>query len=441
MIGIGGIGMSALARYFLKRGVQVAGYDRTRSKLTSALESDGIAIHYDIRPEAIPGKVDLAVVTPAVPSENEEIKHLENRGVPVKKRAEVLGMISEGQHCLAVAGTHGKTTTTSMLAHIINEARSGVTAFVGGIMANFNSNFVDSGTSDTMVVEADEFDRSFLHLSPAGAVITSVDADHLDIYGRHDTLKESFVEFAEKIDKDGVLVVHEPVAGLFENIPARVIAYGISETARSRAANVRVENGLFHFDMIFPEQKPVQVALQMPGRYNVENALAAATLAFYDGIKPEAIAAALNTYRGVKRRFEFVYRDDNIVYIDDYAHHPEELRSVISAVRELFPGRKVTGIFQPHLFSRTRDFAEGFASSLALLDELILLDIYPAREKPIAGVSSQALLEMVPMKNKRLVADDKLINYLKTIDIDVLLTLGAGDIDRFAGQIKNLLAA
>ncbi len=436
-VGIGGIGMSALARYFRYRGADVHGYDRTETTLTKKLAGEGIKIHYEEDVSQIPSGVDLVVYTPAVPSTHRELQYFREHGFPVRKRSEVLGIISRGMKTAAVAGTHGKTTTSSMLTHLLRTGGIDCTAFLGGIALNYGSNFV-AGTSDWVVVEADEYDRSFLQLSPDMAVILSMDADHLDIYGdAAQVLESGFMAFAAKLKSGGQLWVNHPLVPAFRG-RFEVHDFGLEKGA-CHAENIRVEDGCFVFDLASGKHRYEGLRLSMPGRHNVENATAAAAIALQLGVSGEALREALATFKGIRRRFEFIYRDAGRVYIDDYAHHPTELRAAIAAARELFPGRRLTGVFQPHLYSRTRDFAEEFAAALEGLDELILLDIYPAREEPIPGVSSAIIFDRMELPRRVLIPKGQLMEELKKRDIDVLLTLGAGDIDTFTERIKEML--
>ncbi len=436
-IGIGGIGMSAIARYFLQRGVEVHGYDRTATPLTKALESEGMQIHYEEDLSKIPTGVDLVVYTPAVPTSHVEFQYFLNNGFPIKKRAEVLGIISKGMKTVAIAGTHGKTTTSSITTHLLRTGGIDCTAFLGGIARNFESNYV-LGSSDWVVVEADEFDRSFLHLHPDHAAIMSMDADHLDIYGDANTLLETgFKAFTKQIKPNGQLWLQNR---LLADFPDRddVHSFGVDE-GDYRAQNVRVENGFFVFDYTAPGQSIEGLKLALPGRHNVENATVALSIALALGVEPEAIREGLVTFRGVKRRFELVYRGANVTYYDDYAHHPTELQAAIHAARQLFPKAKITGAFQPHLFSRTRDFADGFATALDGLDEAYLLDIYPARELPMPGVSSDIIFSQMHLKNKHLISKNELLPALQKTHLEVLLTLGAGDIDTLVEPIGRWL--
>ncbi len=433
-LGIGGMGMSALARYFHARGVAVHGYDRSCTPLTEALEREGMHIHYEADPAQIPAQVDLAVRTPAVPEANAELVALRARGVPLLKRAELLGRISRTRATLAVAGTHGKTTTSAMLAWLLKCGGLDATAFLGGIARNFGSNYV-SGQGEWVVVEADEFDRSFLHLEPAAAAILSLDPDHLDVYGDEEALwTTGYKPFAEKVK--GRLVVRHDLAARFDT--PLLWTFGI-EAGEVQARNVRVADGSFVFDLHTPLGTHRQVRLALPGRHNVLNALAATGLALEAGASLEAVVEGLTTFKGIWRRFELCHRSEHYVYIDDYAHHPAELEAVLRAARELFAGRRITAIFQPHLFSRTRDFMDGFARALALADELILLDIYPAREAPIAGVDADVLakrIEGIPVVRAR---REEVLRLLSQKPLELVMTLGAGDIDALRAPIAALL--
>lgn len=439
-LGIGGIGMSALAKYFHGRGIRISGYDKTPSEITDELIAAGMSIHFEDNVELVPGDIDLVVITPAIPSDHKEWKHLRHRGLPIKKRAEVLGMISSDAVCLAVAGTHGKTTTTTMLAHVLRSSGVNCTAFLGGIAANYMTNYL-SGDPKLVVVEADEYDRSFLHLSPSGAIITSIDADHLDIYGDHSQVTESYKSFAERIKKDGTLVLKNGVdPGLQENFRSvvRIRNYGINASLNC-SSNVRVQNGAFIFDYKGERETILDLHLSVPGRHNVENATAAITLALEFGATAEGVKKGISDFRGVHRRFEFALKTASHVVIDDYAHHPEELKAAISAARELYPNKKITGVFQPHLFSRTRDFADQFARSLEMLDTVILLEIYPARELPLPGITSAMLLGKINGPGKFLCAKEELVSLIEANNPEVTLMMGAGDIDRLVKPVANAL--
>ena len=432
-LGIGGIGMSALARYYQSRGYTIVGYDRTPSPLTKQLEDEGMAIHYEDNPGLLPALIEIVIYTPAVPKDLKEFEVVRQRNLPILKRAEALGKISEDHFTLAIAGTHGKTTTTAMTAHILNACGKDTTAFIGGIANNFNSNLLLGKQPDSLlVVEADEFDRSFLKLRPNISVINSIDADHLDIYGDRKHLVESFNAFAQLTEKQ--VIVKEGLDIQAENI----IRFGFGQDCDYRAEIVRSENGITDF-VIFGEGQKTEVRLPMAGKHNVLNATAAFIAARQVGIAPEAIAQALAIFKGVKRRFDIRVNNEKHCYIDDYAHHPEEIKACLNAVREAFKGRKLTLVFQPHLFTRTRDFMDGFAEALALADELILLDIYPARELPIEGISSATLLEKVQLTNKKLCAKSELISLIDSEKPDILVTMGAGDIDRFVEPFEKLI--
>jgi UDP-N-acetylmuramate--alanine ligase len=437
-LGIGGIGMSALARYFIAKGYQVHGYDRTPTTLTRELEKEGMVIHYDENISLIPAETGLVIYTPAIPATNIELIHLQKSGVRMMKRAEVLGMLSSEYKTIACAGTHGKTTTSSMVSYLMQQSHVGCQAFLGGIARNFNSNLLISETSPYMVAEADEYDRSFLHLHPFIAIITSIDSDHLDIYGNHGAIEDAFSNFAGNIVREGSLILKKGLE-LSLQIPegCTVYSYAVNEEADYSTTNLRLENGLYHFDLNYPAGKILDLTLGIPGLYNVENAVAALAAAILCGVTPEELSKALPSFKGVKRRFDIRINENNLVYIDDYAHHPEELKACISSARAMFPGRKLTGIFQPHLFTRTRDFAAEFAKSLSLLDEILLLPVYPARELPIPGIDSQMLLSLMQNENKHLVQKEDFPDYFTGNQPEVLLTMGAGDIDTLVEPIEN----
>lgn len=441
-IGIGGIGMSALARYFHLHGAEVHGYDRTETDLTRALVAEGMFVHYTDDVKQIPEGVDMVVWTPAVPKDLAELNWFIDRGYPLKKRAEVLGIISRAKKCVAIAGTHGKTTTSTMTAHLMRACGVDATAFVGGISGNLGSNFVE-GKSDWVVVEADEYDRSFLHLSPDVAVLNSLDPDHLDIYGTPEAVVASYKQFIRQIKPGGKLIYKHGLP--LEDVAAELLAsgrfvftFGIEE-GYYEAYNVRVVDGQTAFGLKSSIVDWSDLRLNYPGQHNVLNATAAIAATLAAGGFSTEIPAALEGFKGVKRRFETIVKTSETVYVDDYAHHPVELEATIQAARSLYPGKRLTGIFQPHLFTRTRDFAEGFAKALDQLDECLLLPIYPARELPIPGVSSEMLLGKMTLKNKLLVQKSELLDQLKARRPDVLLTMGAGDIDTMIQPIKNLL--
>ena len=434
-IGIGGIGMSALARYFKNIGKQVSGYDKTPTALTKELMENGITIHFEDRIDLIPHDFEvsntLVIVTPAVPRTHLQWNYFLENGYQLKKRAEVLGIITKDTFCFAVAGTHGKTTTSSILGHILYECGVDVTAFIGGIVENYNSNLIGSGKTVT-VVEADEFDRSFLHLHPNIACITSMDADHLDIYGTSDAIEESFVEFANKVsDKSKLFITTD--------LPLEGATVAVNEDAVYKAFNVRITEGSYLFDIETPNGVLKDFSFSLPGRHNLMNALMAIAMAVNFGTPTDAIAVALASFKGVRRRFSYQIKKENLVYIDDYAHHPTEINAVHQAVRELYPGKKVLAVFQPHLFSRTSDFADDFAKSLSNFDELLLLDIYPARELPMEGITSDWLLEKIENSNKKLVKKEKVIESILQSNATVIVTIGAGDIGELVEPIKIAL--
>ncbi|NER12477.1 UDP-N-acetylmuramate--L-alanine ligase [Leptobacterium flavescens] len=435
-IGIGGIGMSALARYFKFINKDVAGYDRTASDITKGLQNTGIDIHYEDAIDRIPQvfrdkEGTLIVYTPAIPADHREYNYFKEQGFDVYKRSQVLGMITRDSFCLAVAGTHGKTTTSSILAHILNETGTPLTAFLGGISEDFNSNFLISGKEVT-VVEADEYDRSFLQLSPDIACITSMDADHLDIYGEKSALDESFREFTKRLKPNGTLFVRK-------GLPIDGITYGIEDGSDYCIKNLKIKNATYVFDVETPKESIRGVQFNKPGQHNLLNSLVAFAMAVQMGSPPDRLAKALATFKGVKRRFSYQIRTDKLVFIDDYAHHPTEIEAVYNAVKEMYPGKKVLAVFQPHLFSRTRDFADGFARQLSRFDEVILLEIYPAREEPIEGVNSSWLMDKMENRKVRLLSKEELIEAVKHTDAEVVLTMGAGDIGVEVDKIKNAL--
>jgi UDP-N-acetylmuramate--alanine ligase len=436
-LGIGGIGMSALARYFYKQGYAVYGYDKTPSPLTDKLINEGIKIHFEENISLIPEDLSMAVYTPAIPKDNAEYKFLEKSGILFLKRSQLLGLITKDKITFAVAGTHGKTSTTATAAYILQKDKL-ITAFIGGITTNNNSNLIYNKFSDIMLVEADEYDRSFLTLQPDIAVITAIDADHLDIYDDKKSLIKSFNDFAGNIKKGGTLITKK---SLLEHIQteANIKTYSVnSEQADYYAKNIRIKNGKQYFDAVTPHGIIEKISFAIDGLHNIENAIAAIAMADIAEVSHQTIKHQLTSYKGVKRRFEYVIRRKKIVYIDDYAHHPQEIEACIASAKMMYPNKKICGIFQPHLYSRTRDFADDFAQSLEELDHIILLDIYPARELPIEGVSSEMLLEKINKSNKILLKKEEIIPYLKTINIEVLLTMGAGDIDRLVNDIKKI---
>ena len=473
-LGIGGIGMSALARFFHRRGDTVCGYDRTPSPLTDQLQAEGIAIHFDDNPALLPDAIDLVVYTPAVPTDTLEFQALQARGVKMEKRSQVLGELTRGKRCIAVAGSHGKTSTSAMIAHLLSLAPCGCNAFLGGISKNFQSNLHVDPQSDLIVVEADEYDRSFLQLHPHFAVVTATDPDHLDIYGDHRHMLEAYLQFASQVDPDGCLLIkdgtfvttdgesllphghhhhdhdHQPLATdhqllATDHRPLTTDHWPLTTyTARGvdadyYAINVRTYGGNLFFDLRTPDGVLYDLELQGTALFNVENAVAAAAIALACGLDQYQLRHGLKTFQGVQRRFDYRIREKNLVYIDDYAHHPRELQSTIESVRYLYPGKRLVGIFQPHLYSRTRDLADDFARVLQTLDEVIMLPIYPAREKPILGVTSSMVLRKMDTMSKYLCTPDQALELVPALCPDVVLTLGAGDIDRLVPRLETVL--
>jgi UDP-N-acetylmuramate--alanine ligase len=441
-IGIGGIGMSALARYFHSKGVNVSGYDKTPSSLTKELEQEGMKIHYEENVDLIPKDAELVVYTPAVPREHKELVYYRQNGFKVVKRSDVLQIATESSFNICIAGTHGKTTITTMVAHLLRHTGYGCNAFLGGISVNYGTNFWGS-ERNVSVVEADEYDRSFLKLSPDIAIITAMDPDHLDIYGTAEEMEKAFIEFSGKIKEGGLLISKFGLKRTKDLEGARHLTYSVqNNNADAHAENIKMMNGSYEFDVVIKEKRIDKVRLNIGGMHNAENAVAAITIASSLNIDEEKIKAAVADFRGVKRRFEYIIKTDELIFIDDYAHHPEELRALISGAKSLFSDKKCTVIFQPHLYTRTRDLAEGFAEVLDMADEVILLPIYPARELPIAGVSSEMVLEKMKNKNKRVSDKEELKDWIKK-DFKkqgkVLVTAGAGDIDLLVEPIKEIL--
>lgn len=441
-IGIGGIGMSALARYFKALHFSVGGYDKTPSPLTEQLIQEGCTIHFedlgvDLPSDFLDKQQTLIVYTPAIPSSFGELNFVQKEGFTILKRSEVLGLITQSMKGLCVAGTHGKTTTSTLLAHILHSTDWECSAFLGGISTNFNSNLLISKTSEYAVIEADEFDRSFLRLSPFASIITSADPDHLDIYGTAEKFQEGFQLYVNQIHPKGFLILKE---GLQLKSDAKTVTYAVnSETADFKAQNLRITADKFLMDVRFYNEKWDDVELGVPGIHNAENALGCIALLIQLGMTEKEIRHGLSTFRGVKRRFEYIIRDKNLVYIDDYAHHPKEIKALIDSVRLMYPTKKITGIFQPHLFSRTADFMDAFAEELSRLDEIVLMPIYPAREQPMPGITSTALLEKVNNSHKKLVEPQDMLEEIAQSKIEVLLTIGAGDIDRLVSHLKTQL--
>jgi UDP-N-acetylmuramate--alanine ligase len=448
-VGIGGIGMSALARWFKANEFQVAGYDKTATVLVNNLIQEGFDVNLEDEisaiPEAFIAEPDqtLIIYTPAVPVQHKQMLFFRDHNFLILKRSQVLGMLTKNLRTVGVAGTHGKTTTSSIVAHILRAADVNSTAFLGGITQNYGTNLLLNKPTDHLeevvcVVEADEFDRSFLTLFPEIGIVTSTDADHLDIYGKHEAVLESFREYVSQIDEDGVLFMRYGLE-LASSTKANVFTYSLTE-GDFHADNIRIQNARFVFDIIYPDGVIRGVAMVIPGYHNIENSIAAAATALYLGVAPENIQSALESYRGVKRRFEYQVETDEVVYIDDYAHHPTEIEAFLNSVKSLYPGRHVTAVFQPHLFTRTRDFADDFSRSLSIADRLLLLDIYPARELPIEGVNSQMLLDKVSINDKRILPKEQVLQTLSDIRIEIVVTIGAGDIDTLVEPIRALLS-
>ena len=446
-IGAGGIGMSALVRYFLAKGYRVAGYDRTPSPLTAELQAEGLEIVYDESVDLIPDycrepATTLVVYTPAIPATHAGLVYFREQGFRVIKRAELLGLITQSSKGLCFSGTHGKTTTSSMAAHIFHESPIGCNAFLGGILRNYDSNLILSDHSPFTVIEADEYDRSFHWLHPYMAVVTATDPDHLDIYGTEEAYLESFAHFTSLIQPGGCLVMKRGIK-LVPRVQegVKVYSYSARDGGDFHAGNIRVGNGTIVFDFVAPDGVVADVELGVPVDINIENAVAAMAIARLNGVTDDDMRRAMASFRGAKRRFEFWVKRDDRVMIDDYAHHPDELKASIRSVRALYPGRKLTVIFQPHLYSRTRDFAPQFAEALSMADQVILLDIYPAREQPIPGVSSQIIFDKITCREKELCLREKLLERIKECNFDILLTMGAGDIDRLLPQIASIVEA
>ena len=444
-LGIGGMGMSALARYFNSKGFQTAGYDRVQSKVTADLQAEGIQINFDPNVDQIPipfryPENTLVVVTPAIPDDLPQLVYFRENGFTIKKRAELLGDITRKASTICIAGTHGKTTTSTLTAHLLYQSHISCNAFLGGIANNYNSNLLLSKDSNLFVIEADEYDRSFHQLSPYMAVITSADPDHLDIYQTPEAYRESFEHFTSLISPGGVLLMKKGV-----NIQPRLqkgvkqYTYSMNDGGDFYAENIHLVNHEFHFDFVTPSERISDIRLKIPIRINIENSVAAIALAWLNGVTKEEIRTAIASYSGIYRRFNLVFRSEQTIFMDDYAHHPKELKASILSIKELFPEKKITGIFQPHLYSRTRDFASDFAEALSLLDELILLDIYPAREEPIEGISSEMIFRNVKLDNKTLCSRENLLSLLKDKHPEVLVTFGAGDIDKLVPLIKKQL--
>jgi UDP-N-acetylmuramate--alanine ligase len=442
-LGIGGIGMSAIARYLHAKGIRVLGYDKTETDLTRQLTAEGMQLHYNDLGEDVLKLLDdtahtLVVLTPAIPQNHTEWQVIQNLGYTILKRSQVLGIISQAFNTFAVAGTHGKTTTSTLLAHILRQSSRDCSAFLGGISTNYNSNLLISTQSQNLVVEADEYDRSFLTLHPTVSIITSTDADHLDIYGEHDALKESFAAFAKQTQHHLIIKKELELASDLRN-DNRLITYSCTQPADFYASNIEVHGDEYRFDLHLRDDVLQQVTLGIPGLHNVENAVAASAAAILAGVTTDELLQTLHSFKGVKRRFEYIIRNQDMVYIDDYAHHPTEINAIIGSVKQMYPHRKLVVVFQPHLYSRTRDFSEGFSESLSQADDILLLDIYPARELPIPGVSSEMLLNGITAKNKLCCTKEEVCEIIESKQPSLLLTLGAGDIDQLVQPISETL--
>jgi len=438
-LGIGGIGMSALARYFKINGAAVSGYDKTETVLTKKLVAEGIAVHYEDNIELIDKAAELVVYTPAVPKDHKELNYFLENNYNLVKRSEVLGAITNSSYNICVAGTHGKTTTSTMVAHILRHSGYGCNAFLGGIAVNYNSNFWAS-KKNVSVVEADEYDRSFLRLSPDVAIISSMDPDHLDIYGTAENMEQAFIDFSARIKPGGLLLSKYGLKRTEDLTAHEHLTFHLkNENASVYAANIKMSRGSYLFDVVMQYWELKDVVLNMGGLHNIENMIAAISVAHYLEIDNDKIRKAVADFRGVKRRFEYIIKNDEQVMVDDYAHHPEELRALLSGAKDLFPGVKCTVIFQPHLYSRTRDFADGFAETLDLADEVILLPIYPARELPMEGVNSEMILNKMKNNNKRVLDKDEVLEWIKNNKTELLITAGAGDIDTLVEPIKKIL--
>ncbi|MDZ4204618.1 MAG: UDP-N-acetylmuramate--L-alanine ligase [Bacteroidales bacterium] len=437
-LGIGGIGMSALARYLKAQAISVCGFDRTPSQLTDELQQENIPVYFSDNPHIIPQTVDIVVYTPAIPEDSRLFQYVMNTGIPCIKRSVLLGMITNNNRLLAVAGTHGKTTVSTMLAHIMSFHKGGCNGILGGISINHHSNLLLAPGSNVFVTEADEFDRSFLALKPWLAIITSTDADHLDVYKDHYALIQAFAEFASQVREGGKLIIKAGLSLQFDAAKnVAVFNYALSENSDFYAQNIKLIGIFYRFDLVTPFGSLKDLKLGVSGLMNVENAVAASAAALLSGASKTTIRKGLATFRGVKRRFDQRIIRNDFVYIDDYAHHPQELNACITSIRKLYPHKEITGVFQPHLYTRTRDFADDFAASLEKLDRIILLDIYPARELPIPGVSSEMLLNKIKNVEKHLLSKDELVDALLAMKPQILLTLGAGDIDRMVEPIEN----
>ncbi len=438
-IGIGGIGMSALARFFSQRGAAVSGYDRTETDLTKKLVTEGINVHYSDDASLLDKDAELVVYTPAIPASNKILNWYRDNGYKVYKRSDVLQWITEYMFAITIAGTHGKTTTTTMVGYLLRETGVGCNAFLGGTSGNYNTNYWSSETN-TAVVEADEYDRSFLKLQPDIAILTAMDADHLDIYGTVEQMEQAYIDYTKNIEHNGTLIVKHGLKRIGELEATNVVTYSLqNDAADVYGKNIMMKEGSYEFDVVYKGEELEGFKLNMGGMHNVENAIAAIAVTQLMEVEPADVKKALAEFNGVKRRFEYVVKNDDVVYIDDYAHHPEELATLIKSAKLLFKDRKCVVVFQPHLYSRTRDLAEGFADSLSLADEVILLDIYPAREEPIEGVTAELIAKSMSNPNCTVLSKDGLLKYVEVAPLDLLITAGAGDIDKLVTPIKEIL--
>ncbi len=438
-LGIGGIGMSALARYFHNKGIKVSGYDKTETPLTIELQREGIAVHYTDEIAKVDDKAQLVVYTPAIPEDHQELNYFQKNNYNTLKRSDVLGLITASTFNICVAGTHGKTTTSAMIAHILRDTAYGCNAFLGGVTVNYETNFWSS-SNNVSVAEADEYDRSFLKLFPDVAVITSMDADHLDIYGTEENMQEAFIEFSSNIKKDGLLIKKRNISRTNDLKGDTQITYSLTDQQSDVFAdNIKVINGSYTFDMMLKGEKKTGFQLNMGGLHNIENAIAAITVATYLAIDEDLVKKAVASFAGVKRRFEYIIKNSKRIFIDDYAHHPAELRALITSSKELFPGKKCVIVFQPHLYTRTRDLADDFAEILDMADEIMLLPIYPARELPIKGVNSQMILDRMKNPEKKIISKEELLQIISDTKPDFLITSGAGDIDTLVQPLKTIL--
>lgn len=444
-LGVGGIGMSAIARYFNTKGLKVAGYDKTATKLTADLTAEGIMVITNQEVESIPADYRLAkntmvVLTPAIPNDHPQLKYFRENNFTILKRAQVLGELTKTSKGICIAGTHGKTTTSTIIAHLLYQSQVSCNAFLGGIANNYKTNLLLSKESNLVVIEADEYDRSFHQLSPYMAVVTSADPDHLDIYGNADAFRESFEHFTSLIRPGGALIMRTgiDIKPILQK-GVKLYTYSMNDGGDFTAENIRTVKGEIHFDFVTPTERINDVRLGVPALINVENSVAAMAMAWLNGVTVDELRVGISSFSGIYRRFNTVYKSDKVVYMDDYAHHPSELKASIASIRSLYPGRKITGVFQPHLYSRTRDFATEFATELSKLDELILLDIYPAREQPIKGVDAELILNSVKLEQKTLCSSENLLPLLAEKQLDVIVTFGAGDIDKLVPKIKDFL--